>query len=34
MSLIYLFFAFFSFYLWNRKKRIYQLLEQYEKESL
>lgn len=31
-ALLYFLTTIFSFYLWNRKKRIYQLLKQYEKE--
>lgn len=32
MAILYLFSAFMFFYLWNKKKRIYHLLEQYEQE--
>lgn len=32
MALVYFISAVFSFYLWNKKKRIYHLLEQYEQE--
>lgn len=32
LTLFYLFSALMVLYIWNRKKRIYQLLEQYEKE--
>ena len=31
-ALIYFVGTIFSFYLWNKKKRIYQLLERYEQE--
>ena len=32
LTFFYLFSAVMVLYMWNRKKRIYQLLEQYEKE--
>lgn len=32
LAIVYFVTGLFAFYLWNRKKRIYQLFEQYEKE--